>query len=58
MIAKKDTYQANVIVKRVQRAIIFQAGVALGAYEAGAYQAMVEKLISEDRKRGLERRPL
>lgn len=46
------------IVKRVQRAIIFQAGVALGAYEAGAYQAMVEKLISEDRKRGLERRPL
>jgi hypothetical protein len=27
-------YIANVIVKRVQRAIIFQGGVALGAYEA------------------------
>jgi hypothetical protein len=31
----RDPYKANVIVKRVQRAMIFQAGVALGAYEAG-----------------------
>lgn len=56
-------YNAIVIVKRVQRAIIFQGGAALGAYEAGVYQALVEKLIEydEDRsKKGLltERRPL
>src|SRR5207302_7382312 len=35
----RDPYKANVIVKRVQRAMIFQAGVALGVYEAGVYQA-------------------
>jgi len=56
-------YNAIVIVKRVQRAIIFQGGAALGAYEAGVYQALVEKLIKydEDRsKKGLltEKRPL
>jgi NTE family protein len=54
----RDPYKANVIVKRVQRAMIFQAGVALGAYEAGVYQAIVKRLVSEDRKRGLENRPL
>ena len=56
-------YTVNVIVKRVQRAIIFQGGVALGAYEAGAYHAIVEKLIKNDedrRRKGLasEKRPL
>ena len=51
----------NVIVKRVQRAIIFQGGVALGAYEAGVFQAIVESLIDEDKKKkGLksEKRPM
>jgi len=55
---KRGPYPANVIVKRIQRAMIFQAGVALGAYEAGAYHAIVKELISQDRKRGLEQRPL
>ena len=32
-------HRANVVVKRVQRAMIFQGGVALGAYEAGVFQA-------------------
>ena len=41
-------YNANVIVKRVQIVIIFQGGVALGAYESGAYQAIVEKLVKND----------
>jgi NTE family protein len=58
-----DPYNANVIVKRVHRAIIFQGGVALGAYEAGVFQALVEKLVKndEDKKRkglGNEKRPL
>ena len=48
----------NIRVKRVQRAIIFQAGVALGAYEAGVFQALVKMLAEEHRSKGLEERPL
>jgi predicted acylesterase/phospholipase RssA len=60
---KDPPYNVDVIVKRVQKAIIFQGGVALGAYEAGVFQAIVEKLLKndEDKKRkGLdtEKRPL
>jgi NTE family protein len=60
---KSHPYNAIVIVKRVQRVIIFQGGAALGAYEAGVYQALVEKLIKYDEdgtKKGLltEKRPL
>jgi NTE family protein len=56
-------YNADIIVKRVHRAIIFQGGVALGAYEAGVYQAIVEKIIKNDddkKRKGLdnEKRPL
>ncbi len=56
-------YIANVIVKRVQRAIIFQGGVALGAYEAGVYQSIVENLVKNDeykKRKGLDnaKRPL
>jgi predicted acylesterase/phospholipase RssA len=51
--------EVNIKVKRVQRAIIFQAGVALGAYEAGVYHALVKTLSKEHRERGLENiRPL
>jgi len=60
---KNSPYNVDVIVKRVHRAIIFQGGAALGAYEAGVYEAIVKKLIKndEDRERkGLvnEKRPL
>jgi NTE family protein len=49
----------NIRVKRVQRAMIFQGGVAIGAYEAGVFQALVNKISEEQRKRGLEnKRPL
>ncbi|MFY9873961.1 MAG: patatin-like phospholipase family protein [Candidatus Nitrosopolaris sp.] len=56
-------YTADVIVKRVQRAMIFQGGAALGAYEAGTYEAIVEKLVKENEGRKLkgledEKRPL
>jgi NTE family protein len=58
----RGPYTVNVVIKRVQRAMIFQGGVALGAYEAGAYDAIVEKLVNiEDKKRevlGSEKRPL
>jgi len=58
---KTSAHNANVIVKRVHRAIIFQGGVSLGAYEAGVFQALVEKISEEDEgKRGVEngKRPL
>jgi NTE family protein len=60
---KTSSYLANVIVKRVQRAMIFQGGVALGAYEAGVFRAIVEKLVKNDedkKRRGIEieKRPL
>ena len=52
----------NVVVKRVHRAMIFQGGVSLGAYEAGVFSALVEKISKEDesKKRQLEneKRPL
>jgi NTE family protein len=60
---KDAPYNVDIIVKRVQRAIIFQGGVALGAYEAGVFRAIVMKLIKndEDKKRKdieTEKRPL
>jgi predicted acylesterase/phospholipase RssA/DNA-binding ferritin-like protein len=36
--------EVSVKVKRVQRAIIFQGGASLGAYEAGVFSALVGKL--------------
>jgi hypothetical protein len=42
--------QVSIRVKRVQRAMIFQAGVALGAYEAGVFQALVKKLVKNTTK--------
>ena len=48
----------NIKVKRVQRALIFQGGVALGAYEAGVYKALYERLRKIDEKRGLKNRLL
>jgi NTE family protein len=51
--------EVRIKVKRVQRAMIFQGGVALGAYEAGVFQALVERIGEEHRKRGPEnKRPL
>ena len=38
----------NIIVKMVQRALIFQGGGALGAYEAGVFKALCEHIIEED----------
>ena len=56
---KDRSYSVSVIIKRIQRAIIFQGGVSLGAYEAGVFQALTERLIEEDKERGLENvRPL
>ncbi|HEY7110029.1 MAG TPA: patatin-like phospholipase family protein [Nitrososphaeraceae archaeon] len=41
-----------------QRALIFQGGGSLGAYEAGAYKAFYELLSERDKKLGREDHPL
>jgi Patatin-like phospholipase len=63
IVGQDNPYDAKVIVKRVQRAIIFQGGVALGAYEAGVLQTLVQELDKKEEdqvREGLKdkRRPL
>jgi len=40
----------NIIVKMVQRALVFQGGGSLGAYEAGVFKALCENLVEKDKK--------
>jgi NTE family protein len=41
-----------------QRVLVLQGGGSLGAYEAGAYQAIYEILTQKDRERGFKDKPL
>ena len=43
---------------RFQRALVFQGGGSLGAYEAGVYKATYELLSERDVKLGREGKPL
>lgn len=45
-------------VPDTQRALVLQGGGSLGAYEAGAYQALYERLTKADRENGEKGRPL
>jgi NTE family protein len=40
-----------------QRALVLQGGGSLGAYEAGVYQALYERLTKVDREKGSEDKP-
>ena len=42
----------------VHRALILQGGGSLGAYEAGAYKAISEKLSSFLQKQGKQKEPI
>jgi len=42
----------------VNRALIFQGGGSLGAYEAGAYKAIKEELSQYRRAKGRENEPM
>jgi NTE family protein len=44
--------------KKKMRALILQGGGALGAFQAGAFKALYEKLRREDKQNGNEERPL
>ena len=41
-----------------QRALVLQGGGSLGAYEAGVYQALYERITKKDREKGIRDRPL
>ena len=40
-----------------QRALVLQGGGSLGAYEAGAYQALYERITKADREKGTRDKP-
>jgi NTE family protein len=40
-----------------QRALVLQGGGSLGAYEAGAYQALYERITKIDREKGVRDKP-
>ena len=48
----------TIIVKMVQRALVMQGGGSLGAYEAGVFEALCEKLIEKDEAENKRNRPL
>jgi NTE family protein len=55
-----STHTVNVIVtvKKVQRALILQGAVSLGAYEFGVYQELCKQLKEDDAKNGRKNRNL
>ena len=40
-----------------QRALVLQGGGSLGAYEAGAYQAIYERITKKDKEKGEKGKP-
>src|SRR5918994_1859255 len=44
--------------KKKMRALVLQGGGALGAFQAGAFKALYEKITREDKENGIEERPL
>jgi NTE family protein len=40
-----------------KRALVLQGGGSLGAYEAGVYQALGERITKNDKGRGIRDRP-
>ncbi len=41
-----------------QRVLVLQGGGSLGAYEAGAYQAVYESITKKDREKGIKGKPV
>jgi len=56
--ARQDVYKYSKKKKRKIRALVLQGGGALGAFQAGAFKALYEKLTKEDIQNGNEARPL
>src|SRR5918994_5202488 len=52
---KNNTKKNN---KKKMRALVLQGGGAIGAFQAGAFKALYEKITREDRENGNDGRPL
>src|ERR671922_2570156 len=50
--------KANKNNKKKMRILVLQGGGAIGAFQAGAFKALYEKITREDRENGNEERPL
>lgn len=48
----------DMVVPKIQRALVLQGGGALGAYEAGVLNTLCKNLNNEDRENGEENRLL
>jgi NTE family protein len=49
---------SNIIVPKLQRALVLQGGGALGAYEVGVIKRLSKKLQETDKKKGTDSRCL
>lgn len=57
-IKPKNCQQEDNIKHNRQRALVFQGGGSLGAYEAGVFKGLYEKITRQDEKNGEKDRPL
>jgi hypothetical protein len=55
---KNNNYTNKNNSKKKMRALVLQGGGALGAFQAGAFKALYEKITREDKENGNEERPL
>jgi NTE family protein len=55
---RKESMSSNNNTIPKPRVLVLQGGVALGAYEAGAFRVLYQKLTREDEKNGEKNRPL
>ena len=57
-IDNNNNNNANKNYKKKMRALVLQGGGAIGAFQAGAFRALYEKITKEDKENGNEERPL
>ena len=53
-----DNNNTNRNNKKKMRALVLQGGGSVGAFQAGAFKALYEKITREDKENGNEGRPL
>ena len=58
MVADNKNVNSNILATNIHRALVFQGGGSLGAYEAGAYKAINEELSALLRNIGKGKEPI
>jgi NTE family protein len=56
--SQPDNRYKDIKKKRKMRALVLQGGGAIGAFQAGAFKALYERITREDKENGNEERPL